>query len=87
VINCVVNLSLNLAGFAPVIVLTGYSNLEFSIESLSAGVSDYLLKDELTSTLLYKSIVYSIERSAYSEKLKKSEKNYRHLFEFSPVPM
>ena len=78
---------LNLSGTAPVIVLTGYSNLDFSIESLSVGVSDYLLKDELTSILLHKSILYSIERSAFSEKLKKSEKNYRHLFEFSPVPM
>lgn len=78
---------LNLAGSMPVIVLTGYSNLDFSIESLSIGVSDYLLKDELSSTLLHKSIVYSIERNAYSEQLRKSELNYRHLFEFSPVPM
>lgn len=78
---------LDLAGSVPVIVLTGYSNLDFSIESLSKGISDYLLKDELSSTLLHKSIVYSIERNAYSEKLKRSEKNYRHLFEFSPEPM
>lgn len=78
---------LDLAGSVPVIVLTGYSNLDFSIESLSKGISDYLLKDELSSTLLYKSIVYSIERNAYSEKLRKSEQNYRHLFEFSPEPM
>jgi len=78
---------LDLAGTIPVIVLTGYSNLEFSIESLSKGISDYLLKDDLSSTLLHKSIIYSIERNAYSEKLKKSETNYRHLFEFSPEPM
>ncbi|REL29130.1 PAS domain S-box protein [Rhodohalobacter sp. SW132] len=78
---------LDLAKGAPVIVLTGYSNLEFSVESLSSGVSDYLLKDELSSTLLYKSIVYSIERNSFSLRLKKSERNYRHLFELSPVPM
>jgi len=78
---------LDLSKGAPVIVLTGYSNLEFSVESLSSGVSDYLLKDELSATLLHKSIVYSIERNSFSLKLKKSERNYRNLFEFSPVPM
>jgi len=66
---------LQLATKIPVIVSTGYSNLDFCIESLSAGISDYLLKDDLSPTLLQKSIIYSMERSAYSEKLKKSEKN------------
>jgi len=78
---------LKLAGSIPVIILTGFTNLEFSRQSLSKGVSDYLLKDELSATLLHKSIVYSIERNAFSSRLKKSEQNYRHLFEFSPVPM
>lgn len=78
---------LKIAGPIPVIILTGYSNLDFSIQSLSKGVSDYLLKDDLSSTLLYKSILYSIERNTFSKRLKKSEQNYRHLFEFSPMPM
>src|ERR1700742_4240679 len=42
----------------PVIVLTGYSDLSFGVKSLSLGVSDYILKDELTSLSLYKSIIY-----------------------------
>jgi len=78
---------LKIAGPTPVIILTGYSNLDFSIESLSKGVSDYLLKDDLSSTLLYKSILYAIERNTFSTRLRKSEQNYRHLFEFSPMPM
>ena len=78
---------LKVADSTPVIILTGYTNLEFSMESLSKGASDYLLKDELSSTLLYKSIVYSIERNTFSGKLKESEKNYRDLFELSPQPM
>lgn len=82
-----VNKILKMADSVPVIVLTGYSNLDFSIESLSKGISDYLLKDELSATLLHKSIMYSLERNAFSKELKKSEQNYRHLFEFSPVPM
>lgn len=71
----------------PVIVLTGYSDIEFGIKSLSLGISDYLLKDELTATSLYKSIVYSIERKEISSHLKESEKRYRDLFHLSPEPM
>jgi response regulator RpfG family c-di-GMP phosphodiesterase len=46
----------------PVIVLTGYSDFAFGVKSLTLGISDYILKDELTSISLYKSIVYSSER-------------------------
>jgi PAS domain S-box-containing protein len=78
---------LQVAESAPVIILTGYTNLEFSVESLAKGISDYLLKDELSAALLYKSIIYSIERSLVSERIRESEKNYRDLFELSPEPM
>ncbi len=71
----------------PVIVLTGYSDLSFSVKSLSLGVSDYLLKDDLTAFLLHKSITYSIERNIFSGRTKASEKNYRDLFELTPEPM
>ena len=46
----------------PVIVLTGMTDFDFGIRSLAMGISDYLLKDELTGTALYKSIAYSAER-------------------------
>lgn len=46
----------------PVIILTGYENFSFGVRSLSLGVADYILKDELTPQLLLKSILYSIER-------------------------
>jgi PAS domain S-box-containing protein len=71
----------------PVIVLTGYSNKAFGIKTLSLGVSDYLLKDELTATQLFKSIAYSIERKKNTLKLKQSEEKYRNLFHLSPQPM
>ncbi len=78
---------LKLSVSVPVIILTGYSNLEFSMKSLSKGISDYLLKDELSPTLLHKSIIYSIERNVFSSRLKESEKNYKELFELSPQPL
>lgn len=71
----------------PVIVLTGYADIAFGIKSLSLGIADYLLKDELTATSLYKSILYSIERKEVANHLRESEKRYRDLFHLSPQPM
>jgi PAS domain S-box-containing protein len=71
----------------PVIVLTGYSDFTFGVKSLSLGVSDYILKDGLTSLSLYKSIVYSTERRKSISDLKESEKRYSDVFHFSPLPM
>jgi PAS domain S-box-containing protein len=74
------------SGSLPVIVLTGYANKDFAIKSLSIGVSDYLLKDDLSSTALFKSILYSIERKKIDKKIRESEEKFRKLFEQSPVP-
>nr|WP_294792860.1 response regulator [uncultured Mucilaginibacter sp.] len=72
---------------APVIVLTGYADFAFSVRSLSLGVADYLLKDELTSLSLYKSIIYSSERRRQSDELAASQLKYSELFQLSPLPM
>ena len=71
----------------PVIVLTGYTDFDFGVQSLSLGISDYLLKEELTSMSLYKSILYSLERKKALAELKESEKKYSELFHLSPQPM
>ncbi len=76
-----------LAHQIPVIILTGYSNIDFAAKAISQGIDDYLLKDELTATLLIKSITYSIERKKSNAALKESEKRYSNLFHFSPQPM
>ena len=78
---------IKLSGETPVIVLTGYTNVNFSIQSIYRGVSDYLLKDDLTSTGLYKSINYSIQRKKRSRQLKESESRYNIMFQLSPQPM
>lgn len=78
---------LEIAKGCPVVALTGFSDLDFSIKSLSLGISDYLLKDELTPIILYKSIIYSIQRSKFTDQIQKSEKRYSDLFQLSPLPM
>ncbi|MEO7044788.1 MAG: PAS domain S-box protein [Ferruginibacter sp.] len=78
----------NLLGPAcPVIVLTGYTDIAFSIQSLSLGIADYLLKDDITASSIYKSIIYNIERKKTNLKLRESEQRYSNLFHLSPQPM
>lgn len=78
---------LELAKDIPIIILTGYTDVTFAKKSLSIGASDYLLKDNLNSTVLYKSIVYNIERNKYLLQIKESEQRYSDLFHLSPQPM
>ncbi len=62
---------------ALVIVLTGYADFAFGVTSISLGVSDYILKDELTPLTLYKTIIYSLERRKIVSSLEESEKRVR----------
>lgn len=71
----------------PIVVLTGYTDIQFSIKSLHLGISDYLLKEEITPLALYKSLRYNIERFKYIAQLEQSEKRYMDLFHLSPQPM
>lgn len=78
---------LQVAVSMPVLVLTGYDNIEFSIHSITLGISDYLLKDELNSEILYKAVIYAIERKNAQIRLAESEKRYSDLFHKCPQPM
>ncbi len=82
-----VNEMMKLSGSVPVVVLTGYTDKEFGIKTLSLGISDYLLKDELNASQLFRSMTYAIERGRIHTELKESEENYRNLFQSSPIPM
>ena len=71
----------------PIIILSGYAEMGFSIRSISQGILDYLPKDGLSSATLYKSIIYSIERKKNILELKQSHDQYSNLFQLSPQPM
>jgi len=79
----IIDLSLN----APIIVLTEYVDTSLGIKALSMGVSDYILKDELTAASLFKSIIYSSERKSIALALQESERQYAEIFNLSPLPM
>ncbi len=82
-----INEIITLSGNIPIVVLTGFSDISFGVKSISLGVSDYLLKDDLTPVLLYKNIIYNIERKKISLELEASEKRYSDLFHLNPLPM
>lgn len=70
-----------------IIILTGNTDREFALESISMGASDFILKSEMSPLLLYKSITYNMERKKFNAALANSEKKYFDLFQFSPLPM
>ncbi len=57
------------------------------VEVLQVGIDDYLTKQELSPEMLYKSIIYNIEKKRNLAQLQESEKQYQHLFHISPEPM
>lgn len=53
----------------PIIVLTSNSDEKLGIQALQKGASDYLVKGQVTSNLISRSIRYSIERKNETLKL------------------
>lgn len=53
----------------------------------STNVFDCLPKSELSSLLLFKSIIYTSEKNKFHIQLRSLERKYSNLFEMNPVPM
>lgn len=54
----------------PIVVLTGVDDDRLAEENVRAGMQDYLLKNEISSTLLVRAIRYAIERNRLVKRLK-----------------
>jgi PAS domain S-box-containing protein len=67
----------------PCIILTGKGDLRVDIDASSFGASDYLVKGELNSSVLERSIRYALSQSKSLKDLNEKEKKYRSLFERS----
>jgi signal transduction histidine kinase len=57
----------------PIIILTGISDTKLSLEAVKNGAQDYLDKAWINSIILYKSILYAIERQKLKNRLERSE--------------
>ena len=61
----------------PIIVLTGRNDEELALKTLQLGIQDYLVKGNIDTALLERSIIYAIERHNVKIELKKKEKMVR----------
>lgn len=63
---------------APVILMTETHDREVDMAAIKAGAADYLVKQELTASLLERSIRYALERKRVEDALRKSEDRLAH---------
>lgn len=65
----------------PVILLTGQAGRETDLEAMRAGAADYLVKAEITATLLERSIRYVVEQRRAQEAKREAEFRYQMVVE------
>ena len=65
----------------PVVVLTGHTSSDLAQRALRDGAQDYLSKDELSPSLLARTIRYARERSRFQARLEESERQFRAVVE------
>jgi PAS domain S-box-containing protein len=65
----------------PIILLTGQGDEDIDLQALRSGAADYLVKDQISSSLLARSIRYALERKQILENLRKSEEKFRSIVE------
>ncbi len=65
----------------PVILLTGKGNAQIDRLAVEHGAYDYLIKGDLTSEVLERSLRYAVERYKSFKLINDNEKKYRLLFE------
>lgn len=60
----------------PVIIYSGLSDTQIALQAIAAGAQDFLIKGDYSSSLLEKTVLYSIERKRISDALEESNKKY-----------
>lgn len=81
--NSIIKLYTNSA----VVILSGMNDEDLALDIVKKGAQDYLLKSDVSSKILSKTIEYSKERKNLLGQLQMSELKYRNVFNQSPLPM
>ncbi len=68
----------------PIVVLTGLDDEALGVQLLQAGAQDYLVKGEVTGSLLRRSLRYAVERKRTEKELSESEARVRAILDNSP---
>lgn len=71
----------------PCILLTGQGDMKVDLDASRFGAADYLVKTELSASVLERSIRYALSQSSVIRELDEKEKKYRSLFERSIDPI
>jgi len=69
----------------PMVVLTGNTDQETAIAAVREGAQDYLLKGEVSGSLLGRSAQYAVERKRAGQALRRTEENFRRSLDESPL--
>ncbi|MDH4129540.1 MAG: ATP-binding protein, partial [Spirochaetota bacterium] len=72
---------IKIANNSPIIVMTGFEDLDMSIKTISIGVQDYIVKGNITSESIIRSIFYAIERKKISRELAQYKNNLEKIIE------
>ncbi|TAG67827.1 MAG: hybrid sensor histidine kinase/response regulator [Oscillatoriales cyanobacterium] len=65
------------------VVMTGLDDEAIALESVRLGAQDYIVKGQITTPLLVRTIRYAIERSQTFQMLRESERRFRAIFDSS----
>ena len=63
-----------------IVILSGMNDEAIALDIVKKGAQDYLLKSDVSSKILSKTIEYSKERKNLIHQLKESELKYRNVF-------
>ncbi len=69
----------------PIIAITNRDDDVFALEMIKSGIQDYLVKSELTSKNLQRSICYAIERDTLMRRLNEATTQIRTLKSLLPI--
>jgi DNA-binding response OmpR family regulator len=69
----------------PIIVLTGHDDDKIAIESVQKGAQDYIVKGQVTGSMLGRSIQYAIERKKLLAQLEHSAREINKLRGILPI--
>ncbi|MBN1310672.1 MAG: PAS domain S-box protein [Anaerolineae bacterium] len=75
----------NAAPRIPIVVLTGLDNDEVGLQMVSHGAQDYLVKGQIDSSLLVRSLRYSIERKQAEIKLEREKEKAQKYLDIAGV--
>lgn len=69
----------------PVVIMTGSNDEDLGVQAVQLGAQDYLVKGQVDSRLLRRTLVYAIERKKADEALKEREQFLERLAELNPA--